>query len=137
MSLNSGRVSLYNHLKNNWTQTPIVFKGDNAGDEYVKRLDPWIYVEIFWIEEFLRSMNGPNQGLYITPGILAIKLFVRVEDGFGKVDQLTDGLFTVFRGKKINNITPEKLAVQRDGDDKKWYIRILDLPFVMRSIKTI
>ncbi len=137
MSLNSGRISLFTHLENNWTKTPIVFKGDTAGDDYVKATDPWIYTYIHWDEEILRSLNGPNQGIYITPGLMAIRLYSRIEDGFAQVDQLTDSLLAVFRAKTIDNITLDRLQVGRDADDGKWYIRFLTMTFTMRTIQTI
>ena len=136
MSLNSGRISLFSHLESNWTKTSIVFQGDNAGDDYVKTPDPWLYTFVMWSDEFLKTINGPNTGVYITPGVMAFKLYVRVEDGFAKVDQLTDSLFAVFRAKTVDNITFNSLKINRDGDDGKWYLRNLAIGFGMRTLQT-
>lgn len=136
MSLNSARIALFSHLNTNWTTTPIVFDGQQTGDAYVKRSDPWISTYITWSGEFQQSTPAPS--IYVSKtGLLIITLFVRSDDGVAIVDQYTDSLFTIFRAKAIDNIKIYDLFIDKDEDDGVWQRRYLSISFSVRTSETI
>lgn len=136
MSLNDARIALFNHLNDNWTTTPIVFDGQNAGDTYIKRTAPWVRASIVWSGQFQESTPAPS--IYVSKnGLLILKLFVRSSDGVGVRDQYTDDLFTIFRAKIINNIKIYDLFVDKDEDDGVWIQRFLSISFTVRTSETI
>ena len=136
MSLNSARISLFNHLNTNWATTPIVFQGQKTGDEYVKRADPWIFAYILWGTQFQKSTGAPSVHFSI-PGTFTIRMFIRHGDGIALKDQYTDSLFALFRGKTIDNMIIQELRVDRDDDNDEWQIREVSISFILRTYEDI
>lgn len=136
MSLNNARISLFTYLDTNWTTTPLVFEGEDIGDEYIKKTSPWIFAYLGWGDTFQKSAGAPDM-YFLTTGILSIRIFIRHGDGIALKDQYTDEIFSLFRAKTIDNMLFHHLGIGRDKNTDEWQTRELSLSFDLRTIETI
>jgi len=136
MSLDDTRIALFTHLENNWTTTPIVFDGQTTGDTYVKRSAPWISTYITWAGQYQKSTAAPS--IYVAQnGLLIITIFARESSGIATIDQYTDSLFALFRGRSIGNSIIRDLYIDKDENDGVWQKRFLSISFTTRTTETI
>lgn len=133
MSLNNARQSIFSYLNDNFSSAIKVFDGSDRGDALIKGTAPWIYTCIIWDKENQVSMGTPN-AKFERIGSLSIKLYVRLSDGVGTVDSITDDLLSVFRSKKIGNSLFEPASIRSDQEYKDiWTIRMMLIPFSLFS----
>jgi len=142
MGHNSTRIALYTHVRENWTATPVVYgEHDKAGDNYMKTGTPFLYVYISWGDEVMKSLISEDTALYEGFGILAFRIFTKVESGEAIIDQFTDSLKSIFRSKSINGVLIERMNIDRDGlgigTGKIWNARYLSFVFSYNTIETL
>ena len=104
MSLNSIRKDIFSYFQTNWTETAIVFQGQDAGDDLLNGANPWIYLYLLFDKKTSQESLGKNNVKFVRNGTTAIKLYVRKEDGDSVLFDMADSLENLFRNKKINNI---------------------------------
>jgi hypothetical protein len=125
VSLNNARIALYTHISENFSAAQIVFKDDNDRAMAMdKGVNPWIYVYIAWGDEVQMSMPAPN-ARFCQIGVLAAKLYVRVEDGEGVLDQITDTYKSNIRARQLGNITLSEMKIGPSDSNDKWQVRHL------------
>lgn len=132
MSLNKARIDISTLLATKWTDCKVVPRLSDDGDKHLEGLTPWIYSFIKWGNQTQEARSGKS--VYeSTSGVLNIRLYVRVADGTGLMDQLTDKLFNFFRFSNLPGIIIQSKAIANDGVDSDWQIRYLTISFKLRS----
>lgn len=136
MSLNDSRIAIFQYINTSWTETKKVFEGSRAGDQLIKADSSWIYSYVIWGNEEQQTMGSPDAG-FDTTGVLAIKLFVRKDQGMSVLDTHTDNLIKLFRRKELNNNILFKNPRINNQDNELWNVRVLSFSFIVRTVETI
>jgi hypothetical protein len=127
------------HFQTHWTETPIAWGADD--EENAKALyqgqDHWVFIDIDWDVETLKSMHAADRGLYALQGALLLKAFVQKNNGTAALDVLSDKLRTLYKTFPIANTRIDNIPIGRKQTSGPWNIRQIYIDFTIRSVQDI